>query len=102
TATVGTPQNTPGSETFSGSLNVAISDTTSGATIYYTTDGSTPSPGLGTTKQYSAGFAVSATTTVKAIASLAGDTNSTVASAVYTLQTAGSPTINFAGGFTSN
>jgi len=102
TATVATPQITPGSETFSGSLNVAISDTTSGATIYYTTDGSTPSPGLGTTKQYSAGFAVSATTTVKAIASLAGDSNSTVASAVYTLQTAGSPTINFAGGFTSN
>jgi hypothetical protein len=102
TTTVATPQITPGSETFTGSLNVTISDTTGGATIYYTTDGSTPSPGVGTTKQYSAGFAVGATTTVKAIATLAGDNNSAVASTVYTLQASGSPTINFAGGFTSN
>ena len=100
--TVATPQVTPGSETFSGSLSVTISDSTSGAAIYYTTDGSTPAPGVGTTKQYSTPFAVSATTTVKAIAALQGDNNSAVASAVYTLQTSTGPAVNFAGGFSTN
>jgi hypothetical protein len=102
TTTVATPQITPGSETFTGSLKVTISDTTGGATIYYTTDGSTPSPGVGTTKQYTTAFTVSSTTTVNAIATLSGDNNSSLASSVYTLQTSGTPTVNFAGGFTSN
>jgi hypothetical protein len=100
-ATVATPQITPGSETFSGSLSVMISDSTSGAGIYYTTDGSTPSPGVGTTKQYSTAFTVSATTTVNAIATLQGDNSSAIASAVYTLQASTTPTVNYAGGFTT-
>ena len=90
--TVATPTITPGSETFSGSINVTLSDTTSGAAIYYTTDGTTPAPGVGTTKLYSATFAVSATETVKAIGTLSGDTNSAVATAAYTLQAAATPT----------
>ncbi len=41
-ATTATPVFNPPSGTFSGSQSVAISDTTSGAQIFYTTDGSTP------------------------------------------------------------
>jgi hypothetical protein len=100
-ATVATPQLTPGTETFTGSLTVMMSDTTSGAAIYYTTDGSTPVPGVGTTQPYRAVFTVSTTSTVHAIATLAGDNNSAVATAVYTLQSAATPTINFGGGFTT-
>jgi hypothetical protein len=94
TTTVATPLITPGTETFAGSINVTISDATSGAAIYYTTDGTSPAPGVGTTKPYSATFAVSATQTVKTIATLSGDTNSNVASATYTLQAAATPTFN--------
>ncbi len=100
--TVATPLITPGTETFTGSINVTISDATSGATIYYTTDGTAPAPGVGTTKQYSATFSVSATQTVKAIATLAGDTNSGQASATYTLQAAATPTFNPAAGAISS
>jgi hypothetical protein len=90
--TVATPTITPASETFSGSINVTLSDTTSGAAIYYTTDGTTPAPGVGTTKLYGTTFAVNATETVNAIGTLSGDTNSAVAKAIYTLQAAATPT----------
>jgi hypothetical protein len=95
---VATPVIAPGSETFTGSINVTIADATSGAAIYYTTDGTAPAPGVGTTKQYSATFSVGATETVKAIATLAGDTNSAVAAAAYTLQVAATPTFSPAAG----
>jgi hypothetical protein len=99
---VATPVITPGTETFTGSINVTLSDATSGAAIYYTTDGTAPAPGVGTTKQYSATFGVSGTETVKAIAALAGDTNSAVATATYTLQSAATPTFNPAAGTISS
>ena len=100
--TVATPTITPGTETFTGSINVAISDATSGAAIYYTTDGTAPAPGVGTTKQYTTTFSVSATETVEAIATFAGDTNSSVASAIYTQQAAANPTFNPAAGTISS
>ncbi|HEY0703899.1 MAG TPA: chitobiase/beta-hexosaminidase C-terminal domain-containing protein [Candidatus Acidoferrales bacterium] len=93
-ATVATPTITPGSETFTGSINVSMSDATSGAAIYYTTDGSAPAPGVGTTKLYGGTFAVTATETVQAIGTLTGDTNSALASVAYTLQAAATPTFN--------
>jgi len=40
--TAATPVMSPASETFSGTISVSISDSTPGATIYYTTDGSDP------------------------------------------------------------
>jgi hypothetical protein len=59
-----------------------ISDSQSGTTIYYTTDGSTPTaPPTGTTQTYSGPVTVT-TSTVKAIAVETGNTNSAVAGPV--------------------
>ncbi len=68
--------------TFSSSQTVSISDTTPSATIYYTTDGSTPTT---SSNVYSTPLTVSSTETLQAIATAPGFTTSTVASAVYTI-----------------
>jgi hypothetical protein len=91
-----TPQINPGSENFTGTLAVSITDSTTGAVIYYTTDGSNPVPGQGTTQQYSTSFNVTKTTTVNAIATATGFSNSSVASATYTLQAPAAPSITSA------
>ncbi|MGH9701651.1 MAG: chitobiase/beta-hexosaminidase C-terminal domain-containing protein, partial [Candidatus Acidiferrales bacterium] len=102
-STVATPAISPASEKFSGTLGVTITDSTSGSAIYYTTDGSTPSPGVGTTKAYAGSFNVTATTTVNAIATASGFTNSAIASATYTLQsTVATPAIGPAPGTYTN
>ena len=67
--------------TFSTAQSVKLSDTTSGATIYYTTDGSTPTTA---STQYTSPIAVSATTTIKAMAAVYGDSPSAVVSGTYT------------------
>src|SRR5207253_460217 len=91
-----TPTFSPAAGTYASAQSVTISDTTTGATIYYTTDGSTPT--TASTKYVSA-ISVASTTTIKAIAAAAGFNNSSVGSATYTI---GTPTgINFAGGFTT-
>jgi hypothetical protein len=96
---VATPTITPGSETFTGSVSVSITDTAApSASIYYTTDGSAPNPGVGTTQLYTTSFTVTTTTTVKAMATQSGFSNSLVASATYSLVV---NSINFSGGFTS-
>lgn len=58
------------SQTFTASLGVALSSVSSGATIYYTTDGSVPSSGNGTL--YAAPLSVVSTTHLRARAELAG------------------------------
>jgi len=64
-----------------GAVLVSLATTTSGATIYFTLDGSTP----GTSSQiYEAPFLVSSNLTVKAIATASGDTASSVASKSFT------------------
>jgi uncharacterized repeat protein (TIGR03803 family) len=78
-----TPEFSLQTGTYVGTQSVTITDSTSGATIYYTTNGTTPSA---SSAKYSAAITVSATETVEAIAIASGYTNSDVASATFTIQ----------------
>jgi hypothetical protein len=69
--------------TYPTGQSVTISTTTPGATIRFTTDGSTPSGTVGTV--YSAPISVPATMTIKAVAYLAGFADSAVLTGVYTI-----------------
>src|SRR3989442_12031883 len=71
--------------TYNQPQTVSLADATSGATIYYTTDGSTPTI---TSTRYLGPIAVNLTLTIRAIAVAPGMVNSDVASATYTLQAA--------------
>ncbi len=79
-----TPVINPATETFNPSVQVSITDSTTGASIYYTTDGSIPTPA---STHYTTPFAITSTTTVNAIASGTGLLSSAVASATYSLVT---------------
>ena len=95
---VATPTFDPVGGTYSSAQSVTISCGTSGATIYYTTDGTTPTT---SSTVYSSAIAVSATTTIKAIAVKTEMTNSAVATATYTINTSATvatPTFSPAGG----
>jgi hypothetical protein len=76
------PSVTPAAGTYTTAQEVMLSDTVSGATIYYTTDGTTPST---LSNQYVMPISVSATTTINAIAVDTGYANSSVTSAIYTI-----------------
>jgi len=89
--TVATPTFSPGAATYSAPPTVTISTATSGATIRYTMDGSTPSETAGTV--YTGAITVNNSLTIKAIAYESGWTDSTVASATYTV-TGPQPTIS--------
>ena len=80
---VAPPTFSPAAGTYTATQTVTITTGTSGASIRYTTDGTTPSATAGTL--YSAGFSVATTATVKAIAFKSGMTNSAVVSALYTI-----------------
>ena len=68
--------------TYQSTQYVQMSDATSGAAIYYTTDGTTPT--VNSTRSMS-GVAVSTTETVKAIAQAPGYSASPVVSVLYTI-----------------
>ena len=85
---VATPSFSPAAGTYSSSQTVTISDGTSGATIYYTTNGTTPTTASAT---YASAITVSATETLEAIAAKANYSNSAVASAVYTIGSSSGP-----------
>ncbi len=95
---VAAPAFSPGGGTYTGTQSVTISTTTSGASIRYTTDGSTPSETAGTL--YSGPVSIGATTTLKAIAYKSGMSDSSVTSATYTinLPQAAAPTFSPGGG----
>ncbi len=99
-AAVSAPTFSPVAGTYASAQSVTISSTTSGASIRYTADGSTPSPTVGTV--YSSPFAVSVTTTIKAIAYKSGMTNSTVTPAAYTIAVADPTFSPVAGRYTSS
>jgi Chitobiase/beta-hexosaminidase C-terminal domain len=85
-----TPTFSPVAGTYASAQTVTILDSTPSSTIYYTTDGSTPTfPITGTTQQYSAPITVSASETVKAIATAPGFLTSAVGSAAYTISGGG-------------
>ena len=77
------PAFSPGAGTYTNAQSVTISSTTSGASIRYTTDGSTPSETSGTL--YSGPLSITNTTTLKAIAYETGFLDSSVSSATYTI-----------------
>jgi Chitobiase/beta-hexosaminidase C-terminal domain len=77
-----TPAITPETGAYGSAQTVAIGDATPGATIHYTTDGSTPTA---TSTVYVQPFTVSSTTTVNAIATADSATQSAVGSAFITI-----------------
>jgi hypothetical protein len=91
------PTFSPVSGSYSSAQSVTISDATAGATIYYTTDGTTPTA---SSTVYSGPVSVGATETLKAIAAVTGLSNSAIGTSAYTITTV-TPTVNFAAGFTA-
>jgi Chitobiase/beta-hexosaminidase C-terminal domain len=81
-----TPAITPASGTSgTASLSVMIADSAPSATIFYTVDGSTPTP---SSKSYSGPIVITANTTIKAIAMASGYHPNAVASGTYTVSAA--------------
>jgi Malectin domain/Chitobiase/beta-hexosaminidase C-terminal domain len=94
---VAEPTFDPAPGTYSTTESVSIATTTPSASIYYTTDGSTPSLGVGTTKQYKSPISFSSTTVLNAIAVASGLSQSAVASGTYTIVLQGpAPTVTSA------
>ena len=87
--TVGAPTFAPVAGTYTENQTVTLSSSTDGATIYYTTDGTTPTTG---SHVYSGAISVTGTagqsisTTIKAIAVKDGMQTSSVTSATYVIE----------------
>jgi Chitobiase/beta-hexosaminidase C-terminal domain/GW (Gly-Tryp) dipeptide domain len=82
-----TPTFSPAPGTYSSAQSVTLLDTTPGAVIYYTTNGTTPTTGsaaFGTTP-----IAVGASETIEALAVASGYANSAVASGSYVISSGG-------------
>jgi hypothetical protein len=97
---VAAPTFSPVGGTYTSAQTISLSSTTAGASLYYTLDGSTPTTSAGgSTLLYSAPISITASKTVKAIATASGYFASNVSTAVYTISSGGSGSINFGGGF---
>ena len=77
---------------------VTITCATDGATIYYTTDGTTPTT---SSSEYSSALTINTNQTIKAIAAKDGNANSAVASATYTVRDYATLPFNWDGGTSS-
>jgi hypothetical protein len=90
-----TPAFSPAPGTYSSAQQVTISTATSGATIYYTKDGTAPTT---SSAKYGGPVSISATTTLRAMATAPNFSNSAVATGMYTIQsgpaTAATPTFS--------
>lgn len=80
-----TPAFTPPAGTYDSAQSVVITDATKGSAIYYTTDGSAPTT---SSSRYMSPIPVTATETIKAIATAPGQPQSAVAAAAYTITAA--------------
>jgi uncharacterized repeat protein (TIGR03803 family) len=94
-AQAATPAFSQAAGTYNNTTSVTITSATSGASINYTTDGSTPTETHGT--PYSGSININTSTTLSAIAFKTGFSDSNVAIAVYSLQ-ATTPAFSLAGG----
>ncbi|HYG74751.1 MAG TPA: PA14 domain-containing protein [Planctomycetota bacterium] len=92
------PAISPNGGNFSAPVTVTLETSTAGASIRYTTDGSTPSSTNGTL--YTGPFSLSSSATVRAIAFASGMRDSSVSSANFVISTpvAATPTISPNGG----
>ncbi len=99
TPTASAPTFSPAGGTYAGTQMVTIASATSGVSLRYTLDGSTPSETIGTLYSNSP-VAISSTATLQAIAFEAGFTDSPVTSATYTitLPQAAAPSFSPGGG----
>ncbi len=91
-----TPAFTPTAGTYTSAQSVTLSDATPGAIIYYTTNGATPTTASAV---YSGPISVSATQTIKAIATASGFTTSAVGTAAYTISSGTSLPVDYSSGF---
>ena len=82
---VAPPILSPGAGTYTTPQSVSITDSTPGAAIYYTTDGTTPTT---SSTPYTGPITVSSTQSIEAIAVASGYANSAVTSATYTISSA--------------
>ncbi|WP_319001667.1 cellulase family glycosylhydrolase [Clostridium estertheticum] len=81
---VSAPASNIAAGTYNSTQTVTLSCSTLGDTIYYTTDGTTPTS---SSHIYTSPITVSKTTTIKALAIKSGMTNSNVTSVTYTIVT---------------
>jgi hypothetical protein len=81
--TTATPECSPAAGTCTGAQSVTITDTTTDATICYTTNAATPTD---SSPKYTVALRVIASETIKAIAIATADTNSAIATAKYTIK----------------
>ena len=77
------PTFSPPAGTYAGSVSVMLSDTTSGASFFYTTDGSSPST---SSTPYAGSISITSTEKLKAIAVAPGHTQSTATVGAYTIK----------------
>jgi poly(beta-D-mannuronate) lyase len=94
---VSAPVPNPSGGTFTSAQSVSLSTATSGASMRYTLDGSTPTATTGTL--YGSPFTVSSTSTLRALGYKAGMTDSTLTTASFTISSPGGTTITNANGF---
>ena len=95
---VPTPTFNPGPGDFTSPVSVAISTTWPNSTIYYTTDGSTPTT---SSNVYGGPVPINSTVTLKAVGVAPNLPNSLVATGQYTIVPNAASSIDFRNGFTS-
>ena len=95
---VAAPSISPAGGSYSQPVTATIADSTSGATIYYTTNGEMPTS---SSQKYTGPITISSSETLEAIAILSGYANSNVTAATYTISSSSSGLPNYPSGFTS-